>query len=197
MYGNKAKKSVGRTFKLFNCKTSKIMASFKVTDEEILGRFKSGLYTLVDGHFYFGNSVIKVRYDVLEKDLTTTVTEANLFDKYSNLLDLHSSETVQTKNPLLCIDSRRVLYLTRNFKKLQPKRLIMLPFLHERKVFLQKNSPDCEYFYTVLDDEVGCNDKMFNGLENESNCSQYNSLNVAMNLTKNKYAVYSETGILL
>ena len=73
----------------------------------------------------------------------------------------------------------------------------MLPFLHERKVFLQKNSPDCEYFYTVLDEEVSSSDKMFSGLNNDESGGLFQSLNVAMNLTKNKYAVYSETGILL
>ena len=66
MYGNKAKKEASRTFTLHNCKTNKLLASFEVADPEIIGRFKSGLYTLVDGHFYFGNSVIKVRYDYLE-----------------------------------------------------------------------------------------------------------------------------------
>ena len=52
---------------MVNCETMKIMIELNVGDKEILGRIKSGLFQLVDGHFYFNNHVFKIRYDLLEK----------------------------------------------------------------------------------------------------------------------------------
>ena len=31
----------------------------------LVGRLLSGLFTFVDGHIYFSNNVIKVRYDIV------------------------------------------------------------------------------------------------------------------------------------
>ena len=36
-------------------KSGKLLMNLNVTDKEILGRIKSDLYRLVDGHFYFAN----------------------------------------------------------------------------------------------------------------------------------------------
>ena len=32
----------------------------------LIGRLLSGLYTFVDGHIYYNNNVIKIRYDVID-----------------------------------------------------------------------------------------------------------------------------------
>lgn len=42
-----------------------------INDEELIGRLLSGLYTFVDGHIYYNNNVIKIRYDLLS-DLEST-----------------------------------------------------------------------------------------------------------------------------
>ena len=41
------------------------MIRVEVTSAEIIGRLKSNLYNFVGGHIYYGNNVIKVRYDIL------------------------------------------------------------------------------------------------------------------------------------
>jgi len=42
-------------FKMVDCKNNTDLISLNVGDKEILGRVKSGLFSFVDGHFYFGN----------------------------------------------------------------------------------------------------------------------------------------------
>jgi hypothetical protein len=39
-----------------------------VESREIIGRLKSNLYNFVEGHIYYGNNVIKIRYDLLERN---------------------------------------------------------------------------------------------------------------------------------
>ena len=32
----------------------------------LIGRMLSGMYTFVDGHIYYNNNVIKIRYDLID-----------------------------------------------------------------------------------------------------------------------------------
>lgn len=41
-----------------------------------------------------------------------------------------------------------------NSKKLDPKTLVILPYLHERKVYMQESDSNCEYFYTVMNEKI-------------------------------------------
>ena len=41
-------------------------------------------------------------------------------------------------------------YFTRNKKWYKPNKLIIMPYLHERKVYLNKMKPTSQYFYTSL-----------------------------------------------
>jgi len=51
---------------LFDMETEISLFRMQVTNKELIGRLKSNLYNFVDGHIYYGNNVIKIRYDVLE-----------------------------------------------------------------------------------------------------------------------------------
>lgn len=53
------------TFKIFDLAKGEIEFAIELLDEELIGRLISGLYTFVDGHIYFNNNVIKIRYDLL------------------------------------------------------------------------------------------------------------------------------------
>lgn len=37
----------------------------KIDLEHLIGRLTSGIFDVVDGHIYFSNSVIKIRYDLI------------------------------------------------------------------------------------------------------------------------------------
>jgi len=52
---------------IFDINTEKILYSLMIHSREIIGRLKSNLYNFVEGHIYYGNSVIKIRYDLLDK----------------------------------------------------------------------------------------------------------------------------------
>ena len=45
----------------------KVTHDLIIKNEKLIGRLASGMYTFVDGHIYFSNKVIKIRYDLLEK----------------------------------------------------------------------------------------------------------------------------------
>jgi hypothetical protein len=54
-----------RRFKFFDMEKNKTLISLDVTSKNLLGRFKMGGFNLIDGHMYFCNNVIKIRYDLL------------------------------------------------------------------------------------------------------------------------------------
>jgi hypothetical protein len=51
---------------------------------------KTNLYNFVEGHIYYGNNVVKIRYDLIDEYHKTgkTVGENQLFDVYHEVLDL-------------------------------------------------------------------------------------------------------------
>ena len=53
----------------------KIIFEKVIYDKKLIGRLESGLYTLADGHIYFSNNVIKVRYDLINSPLISTYTD--------------------------------------------------------------------------------------------------------------------------
>ena len=53
---------------------------------------ESGLYTLADGHIYFSNNVIKIRYDLINSYQASRYTDDEIFDFYSNIFRLKETE---------------------------------------------------------------------------------------------------------
>lgn len=83
----------------------------------------------------------------------------------------------------------------------------MLPYLHERKIFLNRIKLNTEYFYTLVETKVEDSYqymKSFNIKSNdlapplqslESPIKSFSSV-IAMNVTEYKYYVYTQNGIL-
>ncbi len=143
-------------FKIYDLEKQMSLLSVSVTDPDIIGRFKSGLFTFVDGHMYFGNSVIKLRHDLIERNQTVQLKQNNVFDKYDDLLDLKQTERVHSKNPILCNENHRQVYFTRDASRLSAMRMIILPFLHERKLYINRIDRNHRYFYTVIEEREEC-----------------------------------------
>jgi len=55
-----------KIFKLFDLKNHKTVFEKLITQPALIGRLESGCYTLINGHIYFNNNVIKIRYDLIE-----------------------------------------------------------------------------------------------------------------------------------
>jgi hypothetical protein len=129
------------------------LISIDIKNQEFIGRFRSGLFSLVNGHFYFGDKVYKIRYDLFESSMTRDINEYQLIDSYKDLLGVRAGEKIYSNNPILCINYHKQLYFTSNKQMMMPMRLIMIPFLHERKIYLNKSKPGHKYFYTVIEEE--------------------------------------------
>ena len=50
------------------------------------------------------------------------------------------------------ISSHRMIYIIKNRKKQSLKKIMILPYLHERKIYLFKTKPQIDYFYTLFNE---------------------------------------------
>ena len=73
---------------IYDLETEKVLYNLMVNNREIIGRLKSNLYNFVEGHIYYGNKVIKVRYDLLEKMKGQTIKENQFFDYYTDIISM-------------------------------------------------------------------------------------------------------------
>ena len=78
------------------------------------------------------------------------MSQEEAFDKYDDLLDLKKGEVIVAGTPLTSLELHKMAYFTRNKRFLKPNKLIILPYLHERKIYLNKMKPTSQYFYTSL-----------------------------------------------
>jgi len=54
--------------------------------------------------------------------------------------------------PIFCTNYHRLCYFMRSTKGLKPLRLVILPYLHERKLFVMRSLESSVYFSTVMSD---------------------------------------------
>ena len=109
------------------------------------------MYTFVDGHIYFNNNVIKIRYDLILSENNQNYKENEIFDFYFNIFILNENERVLANTPLDSIKSHRFGYLTVDDKNDNPRRLMIIPYLHDHKIYLNRLKINTDYFYTSLE----------------------------------------------
>ena len=51
---------------IYDFRTEEVLRKIPIKCREIIGRLKSNLYKFMNGHIYYNNKVIKIRYDVIE-----------------------------------------------------------------------------------------------------------------------------------
>ena len=78
----------------------------------MIGRLKCDIYSIVNGHIYFNNSVIKIRYDLLRRDDKNQILEHEAFDYYYDLIDLDKNEEIQLFLPEVSLDSHKMVFMT-------------------------------------------------------------------------------------
>ena len=144
----------------------------------LIGRLKSNLYNFVEGHIYFINWVIKIRYDLIDKSNGGELKENQLFDYYSNIIPLKNSNTyISSGTPHLTCAYRRLAYVIRNRREFQPDRILILPYLHDRRIYLNRHV-DSNQFYTITD-------------------FQSKNFILCICINDHKIYVYTDSGILL
>jgi hypothetical protein len=138
---------------------------------------KTNMYHLIGGHMYFNNRVIKVRFDLLLDQSNLDLHESIFFDQYYDVLQLESRhDVVQMGSPLITGLYNRLAYLVENKRTLKPRTLLIMPYLHERKIHLNWRTSS-DQFYTISKHED-------------------NNFIICMCVNDNKIYVYSETGVL-
>ena len=141
------------TFKIyiFDIKNKRVDYESKIYRKELIGRLESGLYTLVDGHIYFNNHCIKIRYDLINQIQKQDFSEDEIFDFYYNILALKEGEKILTNCPMNSISYHKFVYIINNPKWLLPSRVVIVPYLHEKKIYLNRHKANTEYFYTSIE----------------------------------------------
>ena len=104
---------------------------------------------------------------------------------------------MQDNNPINCFNSRRMAYFTRNQLLLQPKKLIVLPYMHERKIRINRMKNNCSYFYTAIQEPSHMIDKSLKEKLNLDDSRQKADMIVSMDLTRCKYSIFSMNLLLL
>lgn len=132
----------------------KINYEILIYEPNLCGRLESGLYNVVDGHLYFSNDVIKIRYDLIERPDSNNFQAEEIFDFYDGIFKLKKNERVMTNCPIDSISFHKFVYVIKNNIEMKPAKVIVLPYLHEKKIYLNRMKPNTEYFSTSLDQEM-------------------------------------------
>ena len=86
-------------------------------------------------------------------------------------------------------------YFLINPKKHLSKKLIVVPYMHERKIYLNKQKPGNQYFYTVIDEVP--EEKVFDESNNRIPDAGHSKYIISMDIDRQLYYVMSDKGILL
>lgn len=101
-----------KVFKIYCLKKKSVIFEVKIVDRHLVERLKSGLYTLIEGHIYFNNNVIKLRYDLMNKKDSHVLLEDEVFDFYRNIFQLKDGERVKSGTPLDSMRGHKMAYVT-------------------------------------------------------------------------------------
>jgi hypothetical protein len=139
---------------------------------------KSNLYIFVEGHIYYGNKVIKIRYDLIRDQ--KYLDENKIFNHYKKILPItNDNYHIQSGLPLQTCLYNRLVYIFTNPNQFPARRILILPFLHDRKIVLNRRILG-EQFYTLY------------------KCKQYkNNYILCLCVNYDKMYIYTETGILI
>jgi len=122
---------------IYRLSDEKVVMTMQVEDPELIGRLKSNLYNFVGGHIYYNNNVIKVRYDVIDNN-EESFPENQVFDHYMNVLSLSENDYVQPGTPLQTCLYNKLAYIIGNHVNLKPRKVLIMPYLHERRIYLNR-----------------------------------------------------------
>ena len=83
------------------------------TMNEVYGRMKANTFVLDNGHMYFNNCVVKIRYDLISKgiDQEGPLRDEDILDTYNEILELEHDESIMISFPYLGWRSNKIIYL--------------------------------------------------------------------------------------
>ena len=81
------------------------------------------------------------------------VPEEELFCQYSNIIKLEENEKIKICCPLQSNQSHKFAYVLFSNGSPKPSRLVVIPYLHERRIYLNRLKMNTKYFYTTIEPE--------------------------------------------
>lgn len=184
------KKDKDKTLVLFDISNNLTLYQGKLVNDLIYKVLKNQNFVFLKGHLYFGNSCFKIRYDLLQNTkFAADIKENQAFDYFERVLTLDDNESVRLYDPIYDPYFHRMIFTVRGTDSLKTrvKRVLVLPYLHERKVILGRTKPNCEYFNTCM---------MIHEKDENGNVVKDAKELVCVNLTNFKYYFYSLKGQL-
>ena len=120
------------------------------------GRLQQGNFKFIGDHIYYGENVIKIRYDLIESVHSIDYSARQIFDVYRNIFDLQDNKQVLVNGPFVSYAMNKLIYVIKDTEKNVLSKLMVLPYLHENKIKMLRNKMNTNYFYTTIDREVDC-----------------------------------------
>lgn len=202
-------------YKIFDVGQSVVLVEGELHSAELIHRLLTCQLMIIDGHIYYGNNVIKLRYDLLQQKCTKspfqTLNQCTFFDIYNKIFELKHNLSMLTGAPLRSQKYHRLGYLVLDRKCAHNKSILIVPYLHERRVYLNRTKLNNSYFYTVM--ELRASDESFHKISlvkkhmkvphiddsvaEDSVSRDTKTRIVCMNLTVQKFYCYSQSGLLL
>ena len=84
----------GKIFKLYSLKGFKLLFEIKISCKNILSILNRDNLTITNGHIYYGNNVLKIRYDLIDNINSQQFSVSNMFDFYKNVIDLNEGKRI-------------------------------------------------------------------------------------------------------
>jgi arginine/ornithine N-succinyltransferase beta subunit len=79
-----------------------------------------------------------MRLDLINSSKNYKYREGDLFDFYYNVFDLGPSIQIRSGTPMDSIRYHRFVYVTRDRQMEQSCMIMILPYLHERRIYLNR-----------------------------------------------------------
>jgi hypothetical protein len=120
--------------KIYDFTNDRLIYEHPIKNRLLSGILKSGLFTFADGHIYFNNNAIKVRYDLISNPNNRVFKENEVFDFYSDVISYSTggNQRIKSDTPMDCIQAHRFVYVSKDRSKANPQYISFCPYPHER-----------------------------------------------------------------
>ena len=136
--------------KIWDTQEDKMIFENYLHNSNLQGVFESEAFSFVGNHIYYNNNVIKIRIDLM-KQHKRNMTEEQLYCEYEDIFIMEKGNRVKINSPLQAVGSHKFTYIIYSPpSKPQPKKLMIMPYLHERKIYLNRMKMNTKYFYTTF-----------------------------------------------
>lgn len=90
-----------------------------------------------------------MRYDLIYSNKGHNMLKENeVFDYYDDIFDVGENEKVKTNTPLVSFNDHKLAYIIQDKEFLKPNKFLIVPFLHERNMNINKLREGNDYFMT-------------------------------------------------